>query len=228
MIDKKTPRHIGIIMDGNGRWATARGKERSYGHKHGSNNVDRIVQHAFSKGVFALTLYAFSSENWARPQKEVDELMKLLKTYLRKFASKLAKNQIRLIVAGSRQGLSPELVKEIDKVERDTCHYTEHILNIALNYGGRQEIVNAVNKLIAEGKPITVDNISQNLYTVLSGEPDLIIRTGGEKRTSNFLMFQGAYSELYFCDVLWPDFDEAELDKAILAFGERKRRYGKI
>lgn len=228
MIDKKIPRHIGIIMDGNGRWATARGKERSYGHKHGSNNVDRIVKHAFSKGVFALTLYAFSSENWARPQKEVDELMKLLKTYLRKFASKLAKNQIRLIVAGSRQGLSPELVKEIDKVEKDTCQYNEHILNIALNYGGRQEIVNAVNKLIADGKPITVDNISQNLYTVLSGEPDLIIRTGGELRTSNFLMFQGAYSELYFCDVLWPDFDEAELDKAILAFGERKRRYGKI
>ena len=228
MIDKKIPRHIGIIMDGNGRWATARGKERSYGHKHGSNNVDRIVKHAFSKGVFALTLYAFSSENWARPQKEVDELMKLLKTYLRKFASKLAKNQIRLIVAGSRQGLSPELVKEIDKVEKDTCQYNDHILNIALNYGGRQEIVNAVNKLIADGKPITVDNISQNLYTVLSGEPDLIIRTGGELRTSNFLMFQGAYSELYFCDVLWPDFDEAELDKAILAFGERKRRYGKI
>ncbi len=228
MSESKIPHHVGIIMDGNGRWATARGKDRSYGHKIGSSNVDKIVEHAFNSGVYALTLYAFSSENWARPKKEVDELMKLLKLYIQKFYKKLVGSGIRLIVAGDKSALTPDLVKEIEKVEQATKNNAEHILNIALNYGGRQEIVNAVNKLINDGKSVTVDGITEYLYTKDSGDPDLIIRTGGEKRLSNFLLYQGAYSELYFTDALWPDFDEIEFDKALEEFSKRKRRFGKI
>lgn len=228
MENKKIPTHVGIIMDGNGRWATARGKKRSYGHKAGSDNVDRIVSHAFSSGVKSLTLYAFSSENWARPKEEVDELMKLLKTYFKKFIKKVIKNDVRLYVVGGREQLSSDLVKVIEDGERQSENNTAHHLNIAINYGGRQEIVSAVNKLIEKGEEITVDGISKNLYTAPSGEPDLIIRTGGEYRLSNFLLFQGAYSELYFTDVLWPDFDEKELDKALDSFAGRKRRFGKI
>ena len=228
MEEIKIPAHVGIIMDGNGRWAQARGKKRSYGHHAGSANVDRIVTHAFSRGVKALTLYAFSSENWARPKEEVDELMKLLKTYFKKFIKKVVKNDVRLIVVGGKEQLSEDLIKVIEDGENSSRDNSGHILNIAINYGGRQEIVHAVNELIKSGEEVTVENISRKLYTAESGEPDLIIRTGGEYRLSNFLLYQGAYSELYFTDVLWPDFDEQELDKAITAFGSRKRRFGKV
>ena len=228
MEEIKIPAHVGIIMDGNGRWAQARGKKRSYGHHAGSANVDRIVTHAFSRGVKALTLYAFSSENWARPKEEVDELMKLLKTYFKKFIKKVVKNDVRLIVVGGKEQLSEDLIKVIEDGENSSRENSGHILNIAINYGGRQEIVHAVNELIKSGEEVTVENISRKLYTAECGEPDLIIRTGGEYRLSNFLLYQGAYSELYFTDVLWPDFDEQELDKAITAFGSRKRRFGKV
>lgn len=228
MSDLKIPSHVGIIMDGNGRWAEKRGKKRSYGHRVGSENVERVVEHAFKVGVKSLTLYAFSSENWARPKEEVDELMRLLKNYFKKFISKVLKNGVRLKVVGGRAELSDDLIKVIDECEDMSKDNTEHYLNIALNYGGRQEVVAVVNELISEGKAVTVDSISENLYTAASGEPDLIIRTGGEYRLSNFLLYQGAYSELYFTDVLWPDFDEIELDKAIDSFGKRKRRFGKV
>ena len=228
MDSNKLPRHVGIIMDGNGRWATLRGKKRTFGHKVGSENVDAIVTHAFNKGIFALTLYAFSSENWLRPKEEVDGLMKLLKTYLIKFAKKLLTNDIKLKVVGAREGLSKELISTIDDVENKTANCESGILNIAVNYGGRQEIVNAVNSLIKKGEEITIDAVSGALYTAESGEPDLIIRTGGEYRLSNFLLFQGAYSELYFTDVLWPDFNQAEFDKALEDFSKRKRRFGKV
>ncbi len=227
-MDNKIPRHVGIIMDGNGRWATARGKKRSYGHKIGSENVDNIVTHAFNSGVYALTLYAFSAENWARPKEEVDGLMKLLKDYIKKFAKKLYKNDVRLVVIGGREELSDDLKKAIFEVEEKSKQNTSKILNIAINYGGRQEIVNAVKQLIASGEEITVDSIGAKLYTKDSGEPDLIIRTGGELRLSNFLLYQGAYSELYFTDVLWPDFSKEEFDKAMEEFGHRKRRFGKV
>ncbi len=225
---EKIPSHVGIIMDGNGRWAEKRGKKRSYGHKQGSKNVDRVVSYAFDKGIKTLTLYAFSSENWARPKEEVDELMKLLKIYFTKYLSKFIKNGVRLKVIGGREELSNELVKVIEKDERESACNTKHTLIIAVNYGGRQEVVHAVKQLIASGQEITVDNISKNLYTAPDGEPDLIIRTGGEKRTSNFLIYQGAYSELYFTDALWPDFDEKEFDMAIAEYGNRNRRFGKI
>jgi undecaprenyl diphosphate synthase len=222
------PSHVGIIMDGNGRWAELRGKKRTFGHKEGSKNVDRIVEHAFAKGVRTLTLYAFSSENWARPKEEVDALMILLKTYFTKFMKKVLKNNVRLNVIGDISVLTKDLQEIIlDDMEKSK-HNTERILNVAINYGGRQEIVYAVNKLIKENKEITVENISSALYTAEFGEPDLIIRTGGELRTSNFLIYQGAYSELYFTKVLWPDFDGAELDLALEEFSKRKRRFGKI
>ena len=221
------PSHVAIIMDGNGRWATMRGKLRSFGHKKGSENVETIVEHAFDSGINALTLYAFSCENWSRPKDEVDALMRLLKDYLGKFAKKLAKNNIKLRVIGDRNGLSEELLQAVDKAENITKD-GEKVLNIAINYGARQEIVRVVNNLIQNNEPITIENISQNLDTACCGEPDLIIRTGGEYRLSNFLLYQGAYSEFYFTDALWPDFNEQEFDKAMLSFSQRKRRFGKV
>lgn len=224
----KIPHHIGIIMDGNGRWATARGKDRTYGHKFGSENVDRIVEHAFNRGVNVVTLYAFSTENWQRPEKEVKELMRLLNVYFKKFLSKVLANGVKLNVIGDCSVLSEKLQKTIKNAEQESSESYTKTLNIAINYGGRQEIVMAVNKLIELGQPITVENISNNLYTASSLEPDLIIRTGGEKRLSNFLLFQGAYSELYFTDVLWPDFDCKQLDIALEEYANRNRRFGKI
>ena len=224
----KIPSHVGIIMDGNGRWAEAKGKNRSYGHKFGAKNVEKIVSHAFKSGVKSLTLYAFSAENWARPKQEVDELMKLLKEYFNKFIKKVVKSDVRLRVIGGRSELSSDLIEVITEVEEKSKNNTKNNLNIALNYGGRQEIARVVNNLIKEGKEITDQAILNGLDTAESGEVDLIIRTGGELRLSNFLLFQGAYSELYFTDVLWPDFDEVELDKAIESFSNRKRRFGKV
>ena len=224
----KIPNHVGIIMDGNGRWASLRGKERSYGHKVGSNNVDKIVSCAFERGIKTLSLYAFSSENWARPKHEVDQLMKLLELYFNKFIKKVLKNNVRLTIMGDIYVLPIKLQKSIINAVDKSKNCTEFNLVVGINYGGRQEIVKAVNDLIKEGKEITVDSISQNLYTYEFGEPDLIIRTGGELRLSNFMLYQGAYSELYFTDVLWPDFNEKELDLAIENFSKRKRRFGKI
>ena len=228
MSEMNLPRHVGIIMDGNGRWAVNRGKNRSYGHRAGSKNVERITEYAFNHGVKSLTLYAFSCENWARPKEEVDELMKLLKAYFKKFISKIIKNGIRLNVVGDKSVLSKELQDIIEECEQKSSQKYTNILNIAINYGARQEIVNAVNTLLKEKKEITMLNLSNALYTAESGEVDLIIRTGGELRLSNFLLYQGAYSELYFTDVLWPDFSEEELQKALDEFAKRNRRFGKV
>ena len=224
----KVPSHVGIIMDGNGRWATARGKDRSFGQREGSKNVDRIVTHAFETGVKTLTLYAFSAENWARPQKEVDEIMRLLKAYFKKYISKIVKNKVRVVVIGEKERLTDELNEIISCDEERSKQYSDHNLLIAVNYGARQEIVRAATELVKEGKEITADGISSRLFTAEFGEPDLIIRTGGEQRLSNFLLYQGAYAELYFTDVLWPDFNEEEFDKAIDEFKKRTRRFGKV
>ncbi len=224
----KIPSHVGIIMDGNGRWAERLDKERSYGHKVGSENVNRIVAHAFNSGIKSVTLFAFSSENWARPKQEVDQLMNILKEYFEKNVGKLIENDVRLRVIGGREELSKDLIKAIENSEKNSENNLSHNLNIAINYGGRQEVVRVVNKLIKEGKQITDKNILENLDTAWCGEPDLIIRTGGDIRISNFLLYQSAYSEFYFTDVLWPDFNETEFDKAILTFGQRKRTFGKV
>lgn len=224
----KIPAHVGIIMDGNGRWATQKGKSRSYGHRAGSANVDKIVTHAFNSGVIVLSLYAFSSENWSRPKNEVDELMRLLERYFKKFISKVVDKNVKLRVMGDTSVLSDKLKKVIENGIKQSENNTEFVLNIGLNYGGRQEIVRAVKNLISKNEEITVDGISEELYTYDLGEPDLIIRTGGELRLSNFMLYQGAYSELYFTDVLWPDFNEKELDNALKNYGERHRRFGGI
>lgn len=225
---KNVPAHVGIIMDGNGRWATLRGKKRSYGHRFGSNNVEKIAEHAFDIGVKTLSLYAFSSENWARPKEEVDALMDLLKKFFKKYINKILKKGIKLVVMGDLSELSPDVKEVIDDAVKKSAVNDKNVLNIGLNYGGRQEIVYAVKKLIKGGEEITVDNISKELYTAPFGEPDLIIRTGGEYRLSNFMLYQGAYSELYFTDVLWPDFNEEEFDKAIENYKSRNRRFGGV
>lgn len=227
-LELKIPSHVGIILDGNGRWAKERGKKRTEGHKQGAKNVDRITMHAFEKGVKVLSLYAFSSENWLRPKEEVDMLMKLLKTYFTKYLRKIIKNGVRLKVMGDVSKLTPELQEIIKKDEEESASNTLHTLNIAINYGGRQEVVMAVNKLIESGEAVTVEGISKNLYTADLGEPDLIIRPGGEKRVSNFMIYQGAYSEWYFTDTYWPDFDEKEFDVAIEDYSHRQRRFGKV
>lgn len=226
--DKKVPAHVGIIMDGNGRWAKAKGKKRTFGHRAGSKNVDRIVTHAFKAGVTTLSLYAFSCENWERPKEEVDGLMDILRVYFKKFIGKIVKNGIRLSVMGDVSVLPNDLQEIIkEDIEKSSC-FTEKNLNIAINYGGRQEIVKAVNNLINKGEKVTVESISKELYTSPFKDPDLIIRTGGEKRLSNFMLYQSAYSELYFTDVLWPDFDATQFDKALEVFSKRERRFGGI
>lgn len=224
----KIPRHLGIIMDGNGRWAEKRNKPRSFGHRAGSANVDRIVTHAFDRGVKTLSLFAFSCENWSRPEKEVNELMRLLEKYFKKFISKVLEKNVKLSVMGDVSVLSDKLKKIISDATERSSKNDGFVLNIGINYGGRQEIVRAVKGILAEGGEVTVENISAHLYTRDFGEPDMIIRTGGELRISNFMLFQSAYSELYFTDVLWPDFDENELDKAIAEYGERHRRFGGV
>lgn len=224
----KIPRHLGIIMDGNGRWAEKRNKPRSFGHRAGSANVDRIVTHAFDRGVKTLSLFAFSCENWSRPEKEVNELMRLLEKYFKKFISKVLEKNVKLSVMGDVSVLSDKLKKIISDATERSSKNDGFVLNIGINYGGRQEIVRAVKGILAEGGEVTVENISAHLYTSDFGEPDMIIRTGGELRISNFMLFQSAYSELYFTDVLWPDFDENELDKAIAEYGERHRRFGGV
>ena len=221
------PNHVGIIMDGNGRWAKARGKVRSYGHKVGSENVETIVNYAFSKGIKAITLFAFSSENWSRPKEEVDELMRLLELYFNKFVKKIEKNNVRLRVIGDRSPLSSNVIKAIEKAEMKSKD-CQNVLNIAINYGGRQEIVQAVKRLVSQNKEITTENISSELYTADCGEPDLIIRTGGEIRLSNFMLYQGAYSELFFTNVLWPDFGTSEFQTAIDEYSKRNRRFGNV
>ena len=225
---KIIPSHVGIIMDGNGRWAQNLGKKRSYGHRFGAKNVERIANHAFNLGVKTLSLYAFSSENWARPKEEVDTLMSLLKRFFTVYLGKIMKNGIKLVVMGDTSVLADDVKEVIENAVNKSAANEKRVLNIAINYGGRQEIVRAANELVKNGEAITVESISGKLYTAPYGEPDLIIRTGGELRLSNFMLYQGAYSELYFTDVLWPDFNEDELDKAIEEFGTRNRRYGGI
>ncbi len=223
------PAHIGIIMDGNGRWATLRGKPRKYGHLAGSKTVEKTVAYAFDKGIKAVSLYAFSSENWNRPKEEVEGIFSLIEKFLKTSVKKLTDGNVKLIVSGSREGLPDKLIKTIDKSVAKTENNDGGILNVAVNYGGRADIVNAVNKLIKSGKTeITEQDVSGNLSTAGLPPLDLIIRTAGEKRLSNFMLFEASYSELYFTDVLWPDFTKEKLDEALKDYRSRKRNFGGI
>jgi undecaprenyl diphosphate synthase len=227
------PAHVAIIMDGNGRWAKARGLPRTAGHKRGAEAVRRTVEGAREMGIHYLTLYGFSSENWKRPAGEVSDLLGLLRLYLRNEVKNLHKNGIRLRVIGDRKRLGPDIVALIEEAEAKTGGNTSLTLNLALSYGGRQEIVEAARRVardVAEGRlsPDAVDEeaVSSRLFTAGIPDPDLIIRTSGEKRISNFLLWQGAYAELVFIETLWPDFSRTELEAAVRDYQGRDRRYG--
>lgn len=221
-------RHIAIIMDGNGRWATGRGLPREVGHKHGATTFRKIVEYAGEIGLKTLTVYAFSTENWKRPQREVDSIMSLLRQYVEECERSLKKYNVAYRFIGDLSAFDETLRARIQRIEKATAHHP-FLLNIAFNYGGRSEITRAFSLLAKEGKvDVTEEDISRSLYTFDCGDPDLIIRTGGDMRISNFLLWQAAYAELYFTDVLWPDFDCKELDKAIESFYSRKRRYGGV
>lgn len=222
------PSHIAIIMDGNGRWAEKRGLPRTLGHKEGANALRKIITYAGKIGVEYLTVYAFSTENWKRSKDEVDALMFLFKTYLRNEEKNIMKNNVRFLVSGRKEGVGPSLLEAIKKLEDKSKNNTGLTLNIAFNYGGRAEIIDAVNSIIKSGiESIDEENFSQYLYNDIP-DPELLVRTSGELRISNFLLWQIAYSEIYITDALWPDFDEKELDKAIQRYNERDRRFGGV
>jgi len=232
---ERLPRHVAIIMDGNGRWAQLRQKHRVEGHREGIHAVRDTVETAARLGLEVLTLYAFSIENWKRPESEVATLMGLLKHYLRSELDTLLRNNIRFQVVGREQELDPDVRGELGRAAERTAPNTGLQFNIALNYGGRAEIIDAVKRLCAElladGKgPAAIDEaaLARHLYTAGQPDPDLLIRTSGELRISNFLLWQIAYSEIWVTDVLWPDFRRRHLLQAILDFQKRERRYGGI
>lgn len=226
---KIVPRHVGIIMDGNGRWAKQRGKPRSYGHKKGADVIDEVVTACFERGADAVSLYAFSTENWVRPKEEVDAIFGLLGILIDKKLAKLIKNEVKLIISGDISPLPESLRKKCSNAVQKSGNFKGKVLNVALNYGSRAEITRAVNVALGSGRTeITEEDISAGLYTAGLPDIDLVIRTSGEMRLSNFFLWQCAYAEFYFTDVLWPDFRKEELDKAFEWYSHRKRRFGGV
>ncbi|MEY8444133.1 isoprenyl transferase [Lactococcus ileimucosae] len=229
------PQHIGIIMDGNGRWAKSQGKPRIFGHKAGMDALKTAAIHGQHRGVKVMTVYAFSTENWSRPMDEIKFIMSLPIDFYSKYLPILNEENIQIRMIGEREGLPKATLNSIDRAAAETSNNTGMILNFAMNYGGRRDILLAVQNLAKSGKnlsEITEEELSDYLQTSILPkdlrDPDLIIRTSGELRLSNFLPWQAAYSELYFTDTAWPDFDEAALDAAILEFQKRDRRYGGV
>ncbi|MCI8822833.1 MAG: isoprenyl transferase [Lachnospiraceae bacterium] len=227
----KIPQHVAIILDGNGRWAKAKGMPRNYGHVQGAKNVERICEDAYHMGIKYLTVYAFSTENWRRSKEEVDALMSLLRSYMKTCVKTAKKNHMRVRVIGDKTGLAPDIQSSIADLERESREQDGLNFTIAINYGSRDEIRRAVQKIAAEGirpEDITEEVISEHLDTAGIPDPDLLIRTSGELRLSNYLMWQLAYAEFYFTDVHWPDFDREELKKAVERYNQRERRYGGV
>lgn len=229
------PEHVAIILDGNGRWAKKRLMPRTYGHSQGAKNVEKICDDAYEMGIKYVTVYAFSTENWKRPQEEVDTIMKLLKNYLQDYLVKIKTNNMVFRVIGDRSGLREDIVADIEELESASKKNTGLNFTIAINYGSRDEILRAVKSIATatkEGKikmdSFTEKDFSAYLDTREIPDPDLVIRTSGEQRLSNYLLWQLAYSEFYFTNVLWPDFDKKELMKAVKKYSERDRRFGKI
>ena len=227
------PRHIGIIMDGNGRWAKKRGLPKSAGHKAGADTLKKISEYCDELGMEAVTAYAFSTENWSRPQKEVDYLMDLMYEYLSNAPTLLAGKKAKIRVVGNVSGLSDKIQEEIVKTEEMTRNNTGLWLNLAVNYGGREEITSATRKIASDVKNgiIGIDDIDENLlskhmYTNFVPDPDVIIRPSGELRLSNFMLWQAAYSEFWYSDVFWPDFKTSDIDRMIRDFNKRDRRFG--
>lgn len=227
----KIPAHIGIIMDGNGRWAKSRGKSRIHGHQEGARRVKTVVRFANDLGVKHISLYAFSVENWARPSFEVSALMRLIRAYIVRERNDLHAEGVKFRLLGRLEELAPEIIRQADISTELMKNNPGLSLNLCINYGGRAEIVDAVKKIINKGyktDQITEELIAANLYWPELPDVDLMVRTSGEMRTSNFHLWRGAYSELYFTPVLWPDFDDVELLKALLAYQNRERRFGMI
>ena len=231
--EKRVPAHVAIILDGNGRWAKAKGMPRNYGHLQGAKAVEDILVDARDLGIKYLTVYAFSTENWNRPEKEVSALMTLLQNYLKTSIKKSMKNNVRCRVIGEKSRLSADIQKAIKDLEETTAGNTGLTFTIAINYGSRDEITRAVRKVAEKcvagqllPNAITEASIEQELDTAFLPDPDLLTRTCGEQRISNFLLWQCAYTEFYYTDIAWPDFNKAELEKAIAAYGRRDRKYG--
>jgi len=227
----QVPYHLAIIMDGNGRWAKARGLPRLAGHRAGTENLRRILRACVKHGVKILTLYAFSTENWGRPAEEVRGLMTILEQVIEHELKELHEEGVRINHIGRAAGISPRLQKKIKQAVDLTQANTTLTLNVALNYGGRQEIIDAIRRIIQDGiQPDQIDDalMSQYLYTAGQPDPDLIVRTSGEMRVSNFLIWQGAYAELYVTPTYWPDFDENELQLALAHYASRERRFGLV
>ena len=226
------PQHIAIILDGNGRWAKAKGMPRNYGHAQGSKNVEKICEAAYKMGVKYLTVYAFSTENWSRPQSEVDALMKLLRNYMKTCLKTAEKNRMRVRVIGDKTGLDEDIRTRIKELEEASKNNDGLNFQIAINYGSRDEITRAVNRMLEDQKagklatPVEEETISNYLDTAGIPDPDLMIRTSGEFRISNFLLWELSYAEFYITDTYWPDFDAAEFRKAIEAYSARDRRFG--
>jgi undecaprenyl diphosphate synthase len=222
------PNHIAIIMDGNGRWAKMRNLPRTFGHRQGIKSVREVIEGCTELGIKILTLYAFSTENWQRPKTEIRFLMRLLYNYLKREAEELHKKNIKLTTIGDITKLPENVQSEIEHIKNVTKNNSGLILNLALNYGGRSEIIESIKKLVKSKKEINEQNLSEFMYTSGLPDPDLLIRTSGELRISNFLLWQIAYTELYFTDVLWPDFRKEDLYKAIIDYQSRDRRFGRV
>ncbi len=227
-VKEKKLRHIGFIMDGNGRWAKAKGKPRTFGHKKGAETIEKVLDACFDYDVEVVSLYAFSTENWSRPKDEIDAIFDLLRSFLQQYSKKLTEHEIRLVISGDISAIAEDLRVECEKLVDKTKDYKKYTLNIALNYGSRAEIVRAVNKIKNKEGEILEEDITGALYTCDLPDIDLVVRTSGEMRLSNFFLWQCAYAEFYFTDILWPDFNKKETAKAIEWFYGRKRRFGGI
>ena len=228
-VEQECPiKHIAFIMDGNGRWAKKRMMPREYGHKFGADVFRTVMKRCFELGISAATFYVFSTENWKRPQKEVDAILKLLDDYLDRCEKELEENDVRFIFIGDKTPFSASLREKMNRIEKNSYHNT-YICNLALNYGGRSELVYAVNQILKEGKSeISEADLSEKIYTNESPELDLIVRTGGDLRISNFLLWQAAYAEFYFTEKLWPDLTAGDVDEIVENFKQRNRRFGGV
>lgn len=231
----RVPEHVAIILDGNGRWAKSKGMPRNYGHTQGAKNVEVICEEAWNMGIKYLTVYAFSTENWNRPQKEVAALMKLLRNYMKNCVKTAHKNHMRVRVIGDKTGLDPDIQKSIQELEQETRENDGLNFQIAINYGSRDELLRGMKGMLKDAREgrLTEEMLTESVFesyldTHGIPDPDLLIRTSGEQRISNYLLWQIAYSELYFCPVPWPDFSKEELEKAIADYNNRDRRFGGV
>ena len=224
----KLPVHVAFIMDGNGRWARRRFRPRAFGHRAGVQSMTKVCSHAFKLGIRIVTVYALSTENLSRPKEELDELFDLIRTYFGKRRDKLLEMQVKINILGDISVLPEDVQRDILEVTQETAHFSEGLFNICINYGARQEIVRAVNAAVSYGRFVDEASFKDLLSTAGIPDPDLIIRTGGEVRLSNFLLYQAAYSELYFSKRMWPEFSKRDLERAIENYSARDRRFGNV